>query len=96
MRAAKEIAQVGFMRGARHEGKLAPQQARKRGQCYAGGVGGGVGGGGPRNRGAIGTRANARGGGKGGPTVTRHSALDKGPDGKGSKNSMAHIVWRRT
>ena len=52
MRAAKEIAQVGFMRGARHEGKLAPQQARKRGQCYAGGVGGG----GPRNRGAIGTR----------------------------------------
>ena len=68
MRAAKEIAQVGFMRGARHEGKLAPQQARKRGQCYAGGVGGGVGGGGPRNCGAIGTRANARGGGKGGPT----------------------------
>ena len=84
MRAAKEIAQVGFMRGARHEGKLAPQQARKRGQCYAGGVGGG----GPRNRGAIGTRANARGGGKGGPTVTRHSELDKGPDGKGPK-----IVW---
>ena len=82
MRAAKEIAQVGFMRGARHEGKLAPQQARKRGQCYAGGVGGGVGGGGPRNRGTIGTRANARGGGKGGPTVTRHSALDKGPDEK--------------
>ena len=55
-----------------------------------------MGGAGPATAARLGHEQMLEAAGKGGPTVTRHSALDKGPDEKGSKNSMAHIVWRRT